>query len=118
MKVMIYRNLTKGCWSVKNLSTNKVVMHMDELFLTDCEFRVSESGRQRVIRERKKYVHAGVRGILCDPHFFFDEPCQVRYNPYKNETFVTDDNLPVKTSKYAFFRNDGKVFAQNLNEAA
>ena len=114
MKVMIYRNLTKGCWSVKNLSTNKVVMHMDELFLTDCEFRVSESGRQRVIRERKKYVHAGVRGFLMESNFVFDESCQVRYNPYLNETFVVGDT-PVQTSQYAFFRKDGKVFAQTLN---
>lgn len=89
-------------------------MHLDELLLRDCEFRVSEKGRQRVLRERKKYVHAGVRGYLSEMNLTLDDCAQVRYNPYHNETFVVGET-PVQTSKYAFFRKDGKVFAQNLN---
>jgi hypothetical protein len=67
MKVYVYYNLHKKCWSIKALSGSskgRVVAHADAVELMDCEFRVSEAGRQRVIREKRKNVHAGVAGTL------------------------------------------------------
>jgi hypothetical protein len=112
-KVMVYRNLTKKCWSVKDLRTNRVIMHCDNVYLTHCLFKVSQKGRERVLRERKKYVHAGVRGYLYDP-INASEFVQVRYNPYHNESFVDVDGKPVYTADCVALLDTGKVYAQNV----
>ena len=111
-RVMIYRNLTKNCWSVKCLLTNRVILHLDMVCLTNCEFRVSKKGRERVLREKKKYVHAGVYGYLYGESNAASF-VQVGYNPYKNETFVDKDGNPVHTSDCLIMYKDGKVFANN-----
>ena len=56
--------------------------------LLDAQFKVSEKGRQRVLREKKKNVHAYVVGTWeseFEPNF----PIKVAtYNPYKYSSFV------------------------------
>ena len=87
MKVFVYFNLHKGCWSLKALegpNKGRVVAHRAFLTLKDCTFKVSEAGRQRVLRERRKNVHAGVVGEWDDSPMpmcagFFP----VSYNPYR-----------------------------------
>jgi len=67
MRVFVYYNLTKKCWSIKALegrSKGRVVAHADAVDLWDCKFKVSEAGRQRVLRTKQKNVHAGVEGTL------------------------------------------------------
>ncbi len=90
--VFVYYNLTKKCFSVKSIETNRVISHTNEIVLRDCQFKVSEKGRQRVLREQCKNVHAGVRGIVCDKDVFYDSPYYmtygVTYNPYEKGYFV------------------------------
>ena len=97
-RVMAYRNLHKGCWSVKSLKTGRVLAHLKEVFISDALFRVSEAGRQRVIRERSKNVHAGVVGVVSDlpEGGEFALRTKVRYNPYQAATFLTaPDGAPI-----------------------
>lgn len=61
-KCFVYRNLTKGCYSLKDVKTGLVIGHAKEVFLEDVSFKVSAAGRDRVRREQKKYVHAGIEG--------------------------------------------------------
>ena len=84
--VKVYKNLTNGKWSIKQ--GNHVVAHADELFLRDPYFEVNENGRQRVIRERKKYVHAYICGMLDTDITDVVGGSQITYNPYHNSTFV------------------------------
>jgi len=96
MRVYVYYNLHKKMWSIKALdgpSKGLVVRHSTVVLLQDCEFKVSEAGRQRVLREQKKNVHAGVVGTLValsgeKTWFPFPVSKEVTYNPYKYETFV------------------------------
>lgn len=88
MRVKVYWNATRKIWSVK--SGNSPVEHASLLVLKDCKFLVSEAGRQRVLRTKRKDVHAFVEGEIVSREGMrhlgsYDE---VRYNPYKNETFV------------------------------
>lgn len=87
MRVFVYFNLHRKCWSVKALegpSKGRVIMHTLSLLLTCCTFRVSEAGRQRVLKERRKNVHAGVVGYLTDDGASVgDAPAAVSYNPYR-----------------------------------
>lgn len=67
MRVFVYFNLHKKCFSVKALdgvSKGKVVFHADKVMLRNVEFRVSEAGRKRVLETGRKQVHAGVVGDL------------------------------------------------------
>jgi len=64
MKVRIYWNLHKGMWSVQCAKTRKVMGHATQVLVREAAFTVSEAGRQRVLKERKKNVHAFVVGEL------------------------------------------------------
>lgn len=64
----VYRNLTRGCYSLKDVKTRKVIAHASEVSLVGgVAFKVSAKIRDRVRREKKKYVHAGIVGKVC--HF-------------------------------------------------
>ena len=91
-KVFIYKNLHKNCWSLKQ--DGLVKAHVDDLSLFDCSFRVNSKGRAKVLEEKRKNVHAGIKGYMSEstwdtyPEDLFDE---VTYNPYKHESFVMKD---------------------------
>lgn len=111
MKVFVYFNLHKKCWSVKALEgerKGRVVMHTYELTLRDVTFKVSEAGRQRVLREQRKNVHAGAVGTLCDP-IHRENWERVSYNPYKAGHFSDANGNPVYNTGYAVFA-DNKVW--------
>lgn len=93
MKVFVYRNLHKKCLSVRNTKTGKVVAYVDSITLSDCKFKVSEKGRQRVLDKRQKNVHAGVQGIWLHDEAITKTTKRIIYNPYKYATFVEEDTL-------------------------
>lgn len=124
MKVFVYcntRNPKNRLLSVKALEgehKGKVVATVEQIRLCGAEFKVSEAGRQRVLRTRRKSVHAGVVGqvealwgatirreldnrtikglAICKPFLPMDG-VPVRYNPYETATFVRADNgAPIK----------------------
>ena len=74
----------------------KVLQHSTEFFLKDVEFKVSQAGRSRVLREKRKNVHAFVCGTPDQVER------KVKYNPYKYNSFVYADTLePVYKVKWA-----------------
>lgn len=102
MKVFVYYNLHRKCWSVKALegpSKGRVIKHCKELNLVNCTFKVSEAGRQRVLREKVKNVHAGVVGQLTTTSSRSRATTSVNYNPYKYRTFVDEELYPIHTAK-------------------
>ena len=130
MKVDVYRNLHNGLYSIKARSgifKGLVVAHARQVWLDDVEFVVSEAGRARVLREKKKYVHAFVRGTLssfegfdrCPPSEFKGVGCypdmepdyidmmglgyNFTYNPYAYSTFIDrDKETELHTAASAF----------------
>lgn len=110
MKVRVYRNLTKKCLSVQTMTDKgwRVTRHVQSISLKDATFKVSEAGRQRVIRDRRKNVHAIVEGYETDS---FDESSskQVTYNPYKSSHFYYRDqpNKAVLKSRTARIKTSG-----------
>ncbi len=94
MRVFVYWNLHKGKWSVKAMegeNKGRVIARVDGIALKNASFRVSRAGRERVIREQRKNVHAGVVGEWIQGEDFFGT-ARVTYNPYKYETFVLADD--------------------------
>ena len=119
MKAFIYFNLHSKLWSIKALAgpcNNRVIVHADRVLIVNAEFKVSEAGRQRVIQEKRKNVHAGVVGTVLwfsgtyrpdyvdkglpeayrtltddikdhiDHVLIYGDP--VTYNPYKHDSFM------------------------------
>jgi hypothetical protein len=107
MKVFVYFNLHKRVFSVKALEGSekgRVIGHRTSLAIYSPTFKVSEAGRQRVVRERRKNVHAGVVGFLTAPYDWTKELVEwtpVLYNPYVFSSFVTMLGKPVYKSQFA-----------------
>ena len=85
--VYVYRNLHKKCLSVKQGGI--VRCHAENVVLKDCKFIVSEAGQRRVRSEKKKNVHAFVKGHVSTARralelldFGWES---VYYNPYSCE---------------------------------
>ena len=91
--IEVYRNLHKKCWSVRQ--GGKVKVHTSYICLQAAEFVVQPAGREKVLREQKKNVHAFVKGYLIsartinrlnkDIEWTMDA---VTYNPYKHPHFT------------------------------
>ena len=70
LRVKVYRNLHRHKagnlepYSVVDLSTNKVIAYAQHVVLRDATFRVQRRGRERVLKEKRKNVHAAVHGNL------------------------------------------------------
>ena len=127
-RLYVYWNLHKKTWSVRQ--SGKIVAHTHSIYLKDCRFLVGKAGRERVRREGKKNVHAGVSGYLAMNAEFHkqqvDRDCWVTYNPYKHDTFiqrtgVCDDKYPIPVTEAGWVKMyilEGKptVYAVNQKE--
>lgn len=109
MKVFVYFNLHKKVFSVKALEGDRkgrVVAHREYVMLENVTFKVSEAGRQRVLAERRKNVHAGAVGEWRDDVAVLKDDVAVTYNPYKYTTFVNKETeQPVYTARRAVLQN-------------
>ena len=66
MQVSIYRNLHNGLISIKSASSGLVLGHAKSVDIARADFIVHEAGRQRVLRNKQKNVHAYVKGFLLN----------------------------------------------------
>jgi hypothetical protein len=111
-KVEVYRNLHKNCFSVRR--RGKVVGYLYdsgirtrdvEVYLTNVKFVVQPAGRRRVLKERKKNVHAFVRGTVTPfgglQREGLHRKCRrkVTYNPYKMHTFQDENGNAIYEAK-------------------
>ena len=86
--VFVYRNIHKQCLSVQQ--DGIVRCHVDNIVLEDAEFRVSKAGQKKVRDEKRKQVHAKVKGMVVE------NPSEIIplhwstaiYNPYKTDEFT------------------------------
>lgn len=104
--VRVYRNLNKTKDGSKWYSVTQhhkdvwlVVAHVKELMLVNARFYVSQKGRERVLREKKKNIHAYVIGTISLSGAMGRGPedglhIKAEYNPYKSPYFTTKDFIP------------------------
>jgi len=110
IKVEVYFNLHKRVFSIRSCRTGRVIHHAKHVHIVNPKFVVREGGRQRVLRERKKNVHAFVRGNLTafkdSPSYLADT---IGYNPYKYDSFVNvTDEAPVYKAFRAWLNVDDR----------
>ena len=91
----IYRNLHKNCFSVLKYNPEKkgyrLYAHIDEAILYGVKTKVSEAGRNRVIKEKAKNVHAFIFAesfVITESESIESYPDELYYNPYTTEQFI------------------------------
>ena len=94
--VRVYWNLHKKKFSVQARYGYDwyVVAHISELTLKNVTFKVSQAGRNRVLRTGVKNVHAYVIGALY-PFADTEKWRQVTYSPRSYDSFVMVYNMAV-----------------------
>jgi len=120
MKVFVYYNLHKKLWSIKALEgpqKGRVIAHRHYLWLANPRPKVSQKGRERVLREGRKNVHAGIVGeyYATKEQPMLTNGQEVSYNPYYSGTFYyREDGYPEWTGLYAeyatFFNRNVRVY--------
>ena len=116
--VRVFRNWKHGCYSIMQGAT--ALVSARQVSLADVEFRVRESGRQRMLRERRKNVHAYAVGRLVD----YVHPSEAReiagmagrgiiYDPYRFASFVDGETeSPVHCANQVRFDESGVVYSR------
>lgn len=109
--VDVYRNLHRPqMFSIRQRqgpNKSKVSGYAKAILIKKPTFVISEAGRQKVLAEKRKHVHAFVRGqffdAFVDPVSFANPPDRrVSYNPYRGNHFfdcdtgedITEDMMP------------------------
>lgn len=115
--IEVYRNLRykNRTWSVKSKRTKRVVARKELVLIKNPTFIVRESGRQRVLKEKRKNVHAFVLGTWVRDKAIIDLLMSkknimklVTYNPYKNAFFnEVQSGLSVMSSGWALLDSEG-----------
>lgn len=109
--VKAYRNLNirdHVAYSVMDRKTGKVIAHEPVVVVSQARLLVSESGRQRVLREKRRNVHAFAEGCWEYPADPPHETEKIRYNPYLFGSFVrASDEHPVHEADYVVLDAEG-----------
>jgi len=114
--VRVFKNWKHDCYSI--MQHGKLLASAKQVRLAGVEFRVRESGRQRMLREQRKNVHAFATGELLDyvhPHESrnLEKPVgrNVYYDPYAFPTFVDfETQSPVRSADLVHFDEDGVIY--------
>lgn len=137
-KVFVYRNLhfeghVYSIKSLEGLTRGHVTGHARGILLENVEFVVNENGRQRVLREKQKNVHAGIVGDVIglydyrplmpsslrsnDPWNDQIKGYKINYNPYFYSSFVIDgSNVPIhKADLVSLWMGDIRVLTKSVN---
>jgi hypothetical protein len=126
-RVEVYRNLNvdeaSTVYSLRDAKTGKVLAHVDNVDLADVDFKVGESGRQKVLQTKTKNVHAFVIGTVRAFNVAEELPeggKAATYNPFKYDSFVLKDDPTTKlqTAQTAFLGKGGvTAYAPNERSA-
>ena len=98
----IYRNLHHGqAFSIRE--RGRVIERPTDFVAYNVRFKVGEAGRQRVLRERQKNVHAFVVAERYSiAAVIIDDLMPVTYNPYEHDSFMCGDK-PIHTASAVAF---------------
>jgi hypothetical protein len=130
--VKVFRNLSrkfKGEKVYSIMQGGRTVAHARALMLRDATFHVNENGRQFVITNKKKIVHATVKGFITDSGMGTDAtrmverkehlPAIITYNPYTDTHFMCKnlrvDPKPITGASVVAFNSMGVSAAYTTN---
>ena len=98
MRVKVYRNLHKKCWSIMDPKTRRVIRHDTNVVLANVSLVVSNAGRERVLREKAKNVHAYAIGDINESILEDCDMIEATYNQYAAEYFFEKISFAPRSS--------------------
>ena len=119
--VRVYRNLKHGSkarplYSV--MQGGRVIRRTHHIMLRDAHFVVRETGRQRVLKEGRKNVHAFVVGTVVDHAMGRTARgrlnVKITYSPYLGDSFVigcNQGNVKVQGARAVILNHHGMTGA-------
>lgn len=111
--VEVYRNLNNKTLSIRNPISKEVYGHCDAVQLSDVTFKVLQKSRERVLRDKRKNVHAVVKGRLDETLDTFESVNAVTYNPYKYNSFVDKvTEAPIHKAEKVRIYASGEIYVQ------
>ena len=101
--VYIYRCLNrKGhIYSIKQ--NGVVVAHTEKFIVKNCNLVINKSGKERVIKEKIRNVHAFIKGYLGDIDDVKNSFSWIlKYNPFVNKGFTFGEDKEVKKCEIVY----------------
>lgn len=114
-RVKVYRNLHTRRISVR--AAEGVIYHAYNIVLDDVSFRVGQAGREKVLREKRKNVHAFVVGTVVsyDQNLILTDGDIISYNPYRfNYFYNKETDAEIKSTQRAFVSCSGIILSNPL----
>lgn len=102
--VWVYRNLRKNCWSI--MQNGLVINSKTTLCLKDVKFVVRPAGRARVLKEKRKNVHAFAVGFISKSSKKKFKN-RISYNPYTAPFFKNATGAKISFSDEIQFKETG-----------
>lgn len=106
--VEVYKNLNNGLFSIRDNKTKLVLAHGHSFLLTDVIERVSIAGRNRVLKEQRKNVHAYLKGKISfkKTQLSISMNKEISYNPYTTDYFyIKDKNKKDEYIRFSSIKN-------------
>jgi len=115
--VRVFKNWKHGCYNI--IQNGRLEASAKQVRLIDVEFRVRESGRERMLRDQRRNVHAFAIGHLMD----FVHPSEHRdlehmpgrgmyYDPYQFASFVDRETQePVESARFVQLDEQGVIYS-------
>jgi len=114
--VKVYKNLKfkTPCYSIAH--KGKVIGHAKTVVLYHARFHVNENGRQKVLREQRKNVHAWAMGYLvyASNEDVILKGFKLKYNPYKTDHFYEEKSGNKVHSADQLSLTDSGIYGEQL----
>ena len=111
--IYVYKNTKNKCYSI--MKNGRVVDRKKIIYLKSCEFVVRPAGRRKTITEKRKNVHAFIKGELSRP-FNIKNPRLLSYDPYQYNYFFDKINKKkLEKVKYIKLDFDNKIETYGSN---
>jgi hypothetical protein len=123
--IEIYYNITKHVLSVRQKGL--VIKHTPAAEIFDAQFVVQPAGREKVLREKRKNVHAFIRGTAgrlsktlltgwAEDDKLTGKWRRVTYNPYKYKSFIeVESGFPIYKAKHVVI-SGRKIYVLKYND--
>ena len=105
--VKVYRNLNRKGKVYSIQQDGLVVAYGNNFGLISPKFKVSEAGRQRVLKEQRKNVHAYMIGLMFAASGDRRGMRRIMYNPYKWDSFIDEHGDKVFTANAVVIKEEG-----------
>lgn len=88
-------------------------MHPSKVTLKNAKFKVNQTGRRKVLKDKQKNVHAVIEGELVDTKSLVQGE-KITYDPYKTSQFMLSSGKKVFEAEIVSVDAKGNIRAKGI----